>query len=99
MVTYSNTLNFNPSQHVNESHHGPASETPFKWRFAGGPIVVRDCMLAGNGIIALTYVSMSVCVQVSFPNGAMGWSVIYNYGTYLTQFIFKSHKIISAPCF
>ena len=22
-------------------HHRPASETPFKWRFAGGPMMVR----------------------------------------------------------
>ena len=25
----------------------PASEMPFKWRFAGGPIVARDKVLAG----------------------------------------------------
>ena len=28
-------------------HYRHASETPFKWRFAGGPIVVRDCIQAG----------------------------------------------------
>ena len=22
-------------------HHGPASETPFKWRFAGGPMLAQ----------------------------------------------------------
>ena len=26
----------------------PISETPFKWRFAGGPIVAREYMLAGQ---------------------------------------------------
>ena len=33
----------------------PASETPFKWRFAGGPIVARECLLAGLWIN--TYIS------------------------------------------
>ena len=27
-----------PIQHSISDHHRPASETPFKWRFAGGPI-------------------------------------------------------------
>ena len=35
-----------PSQHIEESHYQFASETPFKWRFAGGPIVAQDCTLA-----------------------------------------------------
>ena len=30
-----------PSQHLMLGHHRPASETPFKWRFAGGPIMAR----------------------------------------------------------
>ena len=30
-------------------HYRPASETPFKWRSAGGPIVACDGMLAGWG--------------------------------------------------
>ena len=37
-----------------EGYHRPARETPFLWRFAGGPMVVRDRFLAGihdsNGI-------------------------------------------------
>ena len=28
-----------PSQHSMLGHHRPASETPFKWRFAGGPMM------------------------------------------------------------
>ena len=28
-----------PSQHSILGHHRPASETPFKWRFAGGPMM------------------------------------------------------------
>ena len=27
-------------------HHRPASETPFKWRFAGGPMMAQHLMLA-----------------------------------------------------
>ena len=29
------------SQHSMLSHHRPASETSFKWRFAGGPMMTR----------------------------------------------------------
>ena len=29
------------SQHSMLGHHRPASETPFKWRFAGGPTIAR----------------------------------------------------------
>ena len=28
-------------------HYRPASETPFVWRFTGGPLVARYCTLAG----------------------------------------------------
>ena len=28
-------------KHLKAGHHWPASETPFKWRFAGGPIFAR----------------------------------------------------------
>ena len=34
-----------PSKHIQAGYYWPASETPFKWRFAGGPIVARNCML------------------------------------------------------
>ena len=30
-----------------EGHHQPASEPPFEWHFAGGPMVARLCVLAG----------------------------------------------------
>ena len=29
------------SQHSMLGHHRPASETPFKWRFAGGSLMAR----------------------------------------------------------
>ena len=31
-----------PSKHLKVGHHRPTCETPFKWRFTGGPIVARD---------------------------------------------------------
>ena len=30
-----------PSQHSMRGQHRPANETPFKWRFAGGPVMAR----------------------------------------------------------
>ena len=33
------------SKHVKAGHYRLASETPFKWRFAGGQKVARICML------------------------------------------------------
>ena len=38
-----------PSNYTKASHYRPTSETPFKWRFASGPIVGRACMLARFG--------------------------------------------------
>ena len=29
------------SHHSMSSHHWPANETPFKWRFVGGPMMAR----------------------------------------------------------
>ena len=34
------------TKHNKASHNWTANETPFKWRFVGGPTVARDCMLA-----------------------------------------------------
>ena len=31
-----------PSQHSMLGHHRPASETPFQWRFASGPLMTRS---------------------------------------------------------
>ena len=30
-----------PIQHAIFDHHQPTSETPFKWRFTGGPLMAR----------------------------------------------------------
>ena len=38
--------NILPSKHVKSGNYRPASETPSGWRFAGGPIVALDGMLA-----------------------------------------------------
>ena len=37
-----------PIKHIRAGHYRPASETPFNVCFAGGPIVPRNCMLAGD---------------------------------------------------
>ena len=39
--------NGNPRTQVKSGHYRPASGTPSGWRFAGGPIVARDRILAG----------------------------------------------------
>ena len=44
MLTYSSGL---PRQHAISGYHRSASDTPFKWRFAGGPIVARFYKLTG----------------------------------------------------
>ena len=36
-----------PRQHAILGHYRPTSETQFKWRFAGGPLVVVFYMLTG----------------------------------------------------
>ena len=36
-----------PRMHAKSGHYGPVSETPSEWRFAGGPIVARNWILAG----------------------------------------------------
>ena len=35
-----------PSKQLKAGHYRLTSETPFEWRFAGGPIEARDCMYA-----------------------------------------------------
>ena len=44
-----------PSKHIHvyitAGNYRPASETTFEWRFAGGPIVARDCILAGKNML------------------------------------------------
>ena len=32
---------YQPNRHTVSDHPRPACETPFKWRFSGGPMVVR----------------------------------------------------------
>ena len=36
-----------PKTIIKVGHHRPTIETPFKWCFAGGPIVAKECLLAG----------------------------------------------------
>ena len=52
-----------PSQHVKAVHHRPASETPLKWRFAGGPIVTR---YYAGWVKALEELAMGLLKSVCF---------------------------------
>ena len=47
-----------PSQNKLSGHRRPASETPFEWRFAGGPMMARIFMFA-----ALVFVAKRKCVE------------------------------------
>ena len=49
------------SKHVKLGHYRPASETPSGWRFAGGPIVARDGMLAGSFCLLTTSL---LCMEI-----------------------------------
>ena len=42
-----------PIQHSMLGHHRPASETPFKWRFAGEPLMARYWYLDPFSLIKL----------------------------------------------
>ena len=37
-----------PGKHLRACCNRPSSETPFEWRFAGGPLVARHCVLGGS---------------------------------------------------
>ena len=58
------------STHLKAGHHRPASEPPFGWKFTGGTIVARHCVLAGMCITlhALNAVlRMHICAGSSEP--------------------------------
>ena len=44
-----------PSTHIKAGHRRPTSETQLEWRFAGGTIEARYCMLAGFHLRILTF--------------------------------------------
>ena len=48
-MEYDQTLHLQePGHHTMSGHYRPTSQTPFEWRFAGGPIVARFYMLTGK---------------------------------------------------
>ena len=66
-----------PSKHVIATRHRSASKTPFKWRFAGGPIVVRDCLLSGRLLHLELFLLLGDCLNSSpLLRCAAGWYVI-----------------------
>ena len=42
------TIKQPPSKYIKADRYQPASGTPFKWRFAGGPIMGLERLLAGR---------------------------------------------------
>ena len=51
--------------HLKADHHRPTSKMPFEWRFAGGPMGARHCMLAVFFLfLALKYNTVSTWVKV-----------------------------------
>ena len=68
------------SKQTVSGHYRPTSETPFKWRCAGGPIVVRFNMYTGlyAGVVGgigrwampLTLpVNITTCIKVQLQEG------------------------------
>ena len=45
LICFSFAFKCMPSHHPISGHNRPVSETPFQWRFAGGPIVARFYVL------------------------------------------------------
>ena len=67
-----------PSKHVKSGNYRPASETPSGWRFAGGPIVARDGILAGVCVIRIIRdvgshndfrVTLALCAAFLYTSG------------------------------
>ena len=46
--TSKSTIDIKPSPHTTCGHSRPSSETPFEWRFTGGPLVAGFYMLTGK---------------------------------------------------
>ena len=56
----SETLQYIPEKHLKACHYGPTNETPFEWRFAGGPIVAQDSMQLPGMLFSV----ISVCYHL-----------------------------------
>ena len=44
--------NHSPQKHTMSAHQRPASDRPSQWPIAGGPLMTRRCVLAGQWIAA-----------------------------------------------
>ena len=49
------SLRAHPCTYLKSGHNQSASETPFEWRFAGGPIVAQDLCWLGSGSVVESY--------------------------------------------
>ena len=57
-----------PSQHTVSGHHRLISETPFKWRFAGGLMLAYFSMFTGAVCESIcTYVQVPVFISTCLP--------------------------------
>ena len=76
-----------PSKHVKSGHYRPASKTPSKRRFASGPIVARDWILAGH-IICQSRAANSIDPDQTEPTlFAKNISKMFQQKTKQTRFI------------
>ena len=50
-----------PNQHTSSGPYRPTSETPFKWRFACGPIVARFYIYILTGSVPVVFVHLDHC--------------------------------------
>ena len=44
MCSHGFAIDIHANIHIPVGHYRATSEMPFKWHFAGGPIVARDCI-------------------------------------------------------
>ena len=65
VTTLLDKIRINPSKHVKAGLYGPTSETPYTWRFTGGPIVARYYTLAGIKSLTLKHYVYSVSLKQS----------------------------------
>ena len=77
-----------PSKHPKAGHHRPTSETPFEWRFAGGPMVARHFVLAGV-LYLQNFYTFSIHITVAIDTVAKQFLIS-------VLFLQKSHLMMAS---
>ena len=62
-----------PSQHSLLSQHRHASEMPFKWRFAGGPLIAR--IVVFGSFLSSSNLKKKRCLSLT-PSDKTFWSML-----------------------